>query len=241
MLIQSEAIVLSSLKYADNDLIVRLFLKDYGLQSFMVKGARKSGKSKWKSAYFLPLNQLTISTSLSQTDRLNYLKSLDISTASYLLHQDVRKSLIAHFMAEVFYTTASINQEDPAFYEAIQRFISRLINTNVYSLFLQKSLLEFSEVLGFYPNFENSDSTFFNLREGVFEPVFKDKTLQLNQHYSSLLKILHGTIFDNLSTASIPSDERLQLLKFLMEYYKMHLEHFKTPKCLDVLIQTFYE
>ncbi|MDT8346573.1 MAG: DNA repair protein RecO [Flavobacteriaceae bacterium] len=241
MLIQSEAIVLSSLKYADNDLIVRLFLKDYGLQSFMVKGARKSSKSKWKSAYFLPLNQLIISTNLTQSDRLNYLKSLDLNSPSYLLHQDVRKSLIAHFMAEVFFGTAAAYQEDAAFYEAIKSFIKRLIKAESYHLFLQKSLLEFSEVLGFYPNFQKNDPSFFNLREGIFEPIFVDNTFQLNLHYSNQLKALHGTVFDKLSTISMPADERLQVLKFLIDYYKIQLEHFKTPKCLDILIQTFYE
>ncbi|GIR22363.1 MAG: hypothetical protein CM15mP36_15700 [Flavobacteriales bacterium] len=41
MIISSSAIVLSKLKYRDNDLIIKLFVRELGLTSFIVRGGLK--------------------------------------------------------------------------------------------------------------------------------------------------------------------------------------------------------
>ena len=41
MIISSNAIVLSKLKYKDNDLIVKLLIRDIGVTSFLVRGSTK--------------------------------------------------------------------------------------------------------------------------------------------------------------------------------------------------------
>ena len=55
MIISTKAIVLSKLKYKDNDLIVKCYTESKGVVSFMVKNAFSSKKSKLKPAYFQPL------------------------------------------------------------------------------------------------------------------------------------------------------------------------------------------
>ena len=58
--ISSKAIVISTIKYSDTSLIVRLYTKEVGLVSFLLKGVLKSKKGKLRTAYFQPLNQLSI-------------------------------------------------------------------------------------------------------------------------------------------------------------------------------------
>ena len=58
MIISTKAIVLSKLKYKDNDLIVKCYTESKGVVSFMVKNAFSSKKSKLKPAYFQPLCML---------------------------------------------------------------------------------------------------------------------------------------------------------------------------------------
>ena len=40
----TSAIVLSKIRYKDNDIIVKLYTKEYGIISFIVKGERNSKK-----------------------------------------------------------------------------------------------------------------------------------------------------------------------------------------------------
>ena len=44
MITSTSAIVLSKIRYKDNDIIVKLFTKEYGAISFIVKGSQNSKK-----------------------------------------------------------------------------------------------------------------------------------------------------------------------------------------------------
>ncbi len=46
MTTSTSAIVLSKIRYKDNDIIVKIFTREYGAISFIVKGSAKSKKSK---------------------------------------------------------------------------------------------------------------------------------------------------------------------------------------------------
>ena len=52
MLISSSAIVLSKVRYRDNDLIIKCFTRDLGVVSYMVKNISVSKKVKTNSHFF---------------------------------------------------------------------------------------------------------------------------------------------------------------------------------------------
>ncbi|MFT5925842.1 MAG: DNA repair protein RecO (recombination protein O), partial [Rubritalea sp.] len=62
MFVRTSAIVLSAIKYSESDLIARLYTRELGVQSFILKGIRKSRKGKLRTAFFQPLTQLEIET-----------------------------------------------------------------------------------------------------------------------------------------------------------------------------------
>ena len=72
--ISSKAIVISTIKYSDTSLIVRLYTEEVGLVSFLLKGVLKSKKGKLRTAYFQPLNQLSIIFSLSRKKKFTTIK-----------------------------------------------------------------------------------------------------------------------------------------------------------------------
>ena len=57
--IETKAIVLSSLKYGDTSLIVRCYTEQEGLKSFIAKGV--FAKKKRNTSLYFPLNELEIS------------------------------------------------------------------------------------------------------------------------------------------------------------------------------------
>lgn len=56
MLTRTPAIVLSTVKYGEADLIARLYTRELGTQSYMLKGVRKSRKGKLRIAFFSTFN-----------------------------------------------------------------------------------------------------------------------------------------------------------------------------------------
>ena len=57
MIISSTAIVLSKLKYRDNDLIVKLLVRELGVTSFIVRGgSKKINQIIFNNFHFLKLN-----------------------------------------------------------------------------------------------------------------------------------------------------------------------------------------
>ena len=52
MIAKTNAIVLSKIKYGDNDLIIKCYTKEFGVVSFLQKGVVKSQKGKVNKAYF---------------------------------------------------------------------------------------------------------------------------------------------------------------------------------------------
>ena len=57
MIISSSAIVLSKLKYRDNDLIVKLLVRELGVTSFIVRGGSKKNKTNtFNNSHCLKLN-----------------------------------------------------------------------------------------------------------------------------------------------------------------------------------------
>ena len=52
MVVSTKAIVISKIKYNDNDLIVKCYSASCGVKSYVIKNALKSKKGKLKPAYF---------------------------------------------------------------------------------------------------------------------------------------------------------------------------------------------
>ena len=76
MLDKGKAIVLSNLRYKDNDLIVKCYTSERGVVSYLQKGALKFRNGKSKSVYFQPLMLLDIVENFQASRSLQYLKEI---------------------------------------------------------------------------------------------------------------------------------------------------------------------
>ena len=69
MISTNQAIVLSKIKYRDNDLIVRCYTLKRGVVSYLIRNAYKS-KNNRAIAYYQPLSQLSILEKYNQNQSL---------------------------------------------------------------------------------------------------------------------------------------------------------------------------
>ncbi|MDO5969199.1 DNA repair protein RecO [Flavivirga aquimarina] len=238
MLITTNAIVLSKLKYRDNDLIVKCYTQQLGIVSFLLRGVLKSKKGHSKTAYFQLLSQLQLVIVYKNNRSLQTIKETKLNTIYTSLHSNVLKSSIVMFLSEVLSNTLKEEEKNETLYSYIETTLLWLDAHSEYSNFHLLFLLNLTRYLGFYPDTKNIDYSFFNLSEGKFETKSQDR-YSISGENLTLLKQLLGTTFDALSIVEINAKQRQSFLSMILLYFELHLGSFKRPKSLQIFNQVF--
>ena len=230
-------IVLSTLRYKDNDLIVKAFSREIGLVSFIHRGAYKSKKGSTKSAFYQVLSQNLVSTSAKNND----LKTVRDVTSNYLytsLYTNVFKSSIAMFLSEVL--TASIKEEHQniALFEFLKTAFTYLDLSDHFANFHLFFLVKLTKFLGFYPEFNENVPDSFNLRTGKFELNLQDNYV-IEGESAFFMKAFLKSDFDSYESIKMNSKQRNDFLNNLLLYFELHLIDFRHPKSLEVLKTLF--
>lgn len=236
MQVKTKAIVISTLKYQDKSLIVKCFTLSDGLKSYFVANAFSSKKSQQKVGYFQPLNILEIEATHKNKGTLEYFKELRMGHVYQTISTDVVKSTIAIFLSEILHHSIHEEEKNERLFNFLETAFLWLDAHSEVANFHLVFLLEFTKFLGFYPNQTDEDFNYFEVTEGVFTP-FQGISC-LSEYETSLLKKLLELKFDHTQKV-FSVGERQILLKFLLDYYAIHLDGFKRPKSVDVLKEVF--
>ncbi len=237
-ILESKAIVLSSIKYGDTSLVVRCFTARFGLKSFIAKGV--FAKKKRNSALYFPLAEIDVAFSHKGTDQsLVFLNSAQTAHYYESLHFHPVKSAIVFFMAE-FLSLVLKNEEES---EPLYAFLTENLKAfdrkeEHYADFHLIFLLQLSYFIGFYPNLEQDQGVFFDLENGFFTDG-KTSINMLNEQETILFKKLLTLDFNQESTNQFNQAQRHLLVELLVKYYQIHTTNFKKPKSLHVLHELF--
>ncbi|MGJ8683252.1 MAG: DNA repair protein RecO [Nonlabens sp.] len=238
MLTRTPAIVLSTIKYGEADLIARLYTRELGTQSYMLKGVRKSRKGKLRISYFQPLTQLEIETQHKGKGALEYIKEARVTPAYDSIHTDIIKSSVVLFFSEVLTQLLTEQQPDGDLYDYLSSIFQFLDQTDAVANFSIKTLLDLSVHMGFQPDRESMDLPYFNLMDGTF-----DNNGMLPHHAtieeSNLIKLFLGTNFVEINEVKMNREDRNSLLNLVIDYFQIHLHVFKKPTSLTILKQLF--
>jgi len=239
MLSTNYCIVLSRLKYKDQDLIVKWYTKERGLVTYLIKGVFKSQKSRLKAAYFQELSQLQLEERYKPNQSLQYIKEVKVNYIYQSLHTNIYKSAIVLFLAEILSKVLKEEAKNEQLYDFLETSLQYFDVEQSYSNFHLLFIVKLTRYLGFYPDKNTITNPYFNLKSGVFEASKSDSFTVFGKNLT-LLKQLLGINFDTIDTIKMSSKERLQFLKMLLQYYELHIEGFKTPKSLQVLNDVFH-
>lgn len=236
MQVKTKALVVSAIKYQDKSLIVKCFTQSDGLKSYFVANAFSSKKSQQKIGYFQPLNILEIEAIHKNKGTLEYFKEIRMAHVYTTINADVIKSTIVLFLSEVLHHSIFEEEKNERMFDFLETAFLWLDAHADVSNFHLVFLLEWTKFLGFYPNQSDENFNYFEITDGVFTP-FQGISC-LSEYETILLKKLLQLKFDH--TQKIFSViERQLLLKFLLDYYAIHLDGFKRPKSVDVLKEVF--
>lgn len=236
MQIQTSAIVISSLKYGDNGLIVKCYTQNSGIESFILKNAF-SGKNK-KSSVFTTFNQIKIIYDSKKNSSLNYLKEAETEIYYQSLYSNPIKTTIILFLGEIL---NSVLQEEEANLELYNYLKNALVEldskTSAYADFHLWFLLNLTKFLGFYPNYSEKFE-YFDLENGVSTNDYSSGFVIQNEELISFKNLIQMN-FSELNSSQFNQNQRKMLLEILIRYYELHISDFRRPKSLEVLYQIF--
>ena len=234
MLIKTPAFVLHHFPYGERSIIVRMYTREAGLQSYLIPSAR-SKKSPLPLALMHPLQSLDLVAYHHNDDRLERIKETHRTNRAESIHNHPIKTSIAQYMAEVLLRTTADQEANSEIFDFIQDAAKALETPakNLANLPLYFTL-KLTEYLGFYPH-ALSGGCVLDLREGSFGPgIPHHPDYAPESDGEALLKVL-GKTWPECQDIPLSADRRMSGLKTLEKYYKIHLNERLSFKSLDVL------
>ncbi|MEK9604209.1 MAG: DNA repair protein RecO [Flavobacteriaceae bacterium] len=241
MLIETDAIVLSAIKFGDTSLIARCYCKKIGLKSFLLKGILSTKKGSLKKSLFQPLSMISLITQVKNqsSEGLHYIKEARVNFSLIEIPTDIKKNAVTLFLSEIL--TRVITEEGTPnihLYHFIEKNIKRLESEAFSPLFHLKFMMELSRHLGFYPNRSNISEGYFDLESGCFCSSSPSKHFIEGDLLMAFKKLL-GTDFDTLDRCVIDNSLRIKVLNVLIDYFNLHLPNFGKIKSIDILHEIF--
>ena len=241
MLTKTQAIVLHSLKYGESRLIVDMFTRAFGRQSFIVS-IPKTSKSKIKKQFFQPLTLLEIETDIRPKLQLQKLADVRMLTPFASIPFEPDKLAISLFVAEFLYYALRSEQRNELLYDYLENSIMWLDGQQTnYANFHLVFLLRLTRFLGFYPNLDDyEEGDYFDLRESEFmrnTPVHRDF---LHPEEAQKVQLMMRMDFPTMHLFRMSHHDRNRLLEISIKYYRLHLPDFPEMKSIEVL-QALYQ
>jgi DNA repair protein RecO (recombination protein O) len=235
-----EALTLGTVKYGDSSLIAACFTKQYGLQSYILKGILSPrGKKKVFKSLFEPLNLLELEATKNPINRLGYIKEARLGYSYTSIPFDIRKKALIFFLAEIIH---QVVKEEPDLNEPLYSFVRQrmiwLDQNDHIGLFPIKTMLDLTKHIGFYPNVNPLEDTYFDLESGCmtsFQPRGSFLVGKEKMHWTEIL----GMDFDGNLNIVLNKEEKKRLLEHVVLYFKLHLQQFKSPKSTEILNEIF--
>lgn len=240
MLIKIKAIVLHCLAYSDTTNIVHLYTEDFGRVSYLATKS-KSKKSNLRSAFFMPLSLVEIEAEHKNNRGLQRIKEIRSIYSFTGIPYDSTKSAVSLFLAEVLYRSLRETEKNTALFDYLLRSIQYLdLCDKGLANFHLVFLIKLTRYLGFYPNVEEQQAHwYFDLQGGSFTPTRPLHNAWLSPEEATGFAVLMRMNFENMQAFQFERHQRVEILRQMLNYYRMHLTDFPSIKSLSVLQELY--
>lgn len=240
MLHKTRGIVLRQVKYGETSLVVTIFTELFGVQSYMVKGVRKSSAtSAMRASHFHPSNILDLVVTHQERQGLHHIRECQWARLYKHLDRDIRKQSVVIFMMELLQQCLRQPSPMPDLFQFTEDALMGLdeAESMVTANFPIFYLLHLTHFFGFrMEDTQESDPVYLDLREGCFTDVPPMHTEWVEQGMSGFIsQFLKTSHPSDLTEISLTREMRRQLLEICLHYYRIHLNDFGQLRSLPVL------
>jgi DNA repair protein RecO (recombination protein O) len=234
-----EGIVLRSIKFSDNSLIIHLFTRERGRISCMVKKAR-SKRTGFAPSFFHPFNFLNVEVYYNPNKEIHTLKEVTLEQSFAGLGNDTNRIAIVMFLSELLNKSIRYQHTDKQLYDFLKNSISHFNEgTHSSANFHIFFMIELSKFLGFYPVNNYSDSDYyFDLLNAQFVSA-SSGSQTMDKKTSALLFKFMDLSTENWWEIPLNGELRRKMIESLLNYYTLHTGTNMDIKSLDVFAEIF--
>lgn len=224
MLYHTQGIVFSAIKFKETSIIVKIYTRDYGMQSYIINGVR-SQRSKGKIAMYQPLSLLDMVVYQKPGKDIQRISEAKFAKTYAQIPFDPFKRTIGIFLTEIFNKILREESENPEMFDFLFHSLELFdhMTENVSNFHLQL-LLKATQYLGFGP--ESAEDFIHQLSESGF-------------HFSTLTgekQLINQLISDNYGgKVNINNNFRRDILDHIIKFYRIHSGNLREIKSLSVL------
>ena len=231
-----QGIVLQSLRYGDSSLIVKVFTRNHGLKSYIVKGAF-SHTAKNRVALFQNLNMIQyVEANNPKSASLGYLKDVQLTVAYHSLPFEMKKTAILMYVSELLSKTLTEQETNEPLYDFIAQSLQWLdLVESDYANFPLFFTLELTRHLGFYPKGNVAEGNCFDMMEGQFASHYPVHPYYLDTPCATLLSRLLDASIDEACRMPLNVNQRRELLDGLITFMRLHAPVMKGFHSHEVL------
>ena len=240
MLQKTRGIVFKTTHYSESSVIVQVFTEKLGLQSYLINGVKKP-KAKISLNMLQPLHLLDMVVYHKANSNIQRVAELRQVPVFQSIPYDIVKSSLTLFLNEVIYKSIRQESKDELLFdflfhaiELLDRIEKGLANFHLYFL------MRLTRFLGFFPDSKGyRDGCFFDLKNAEFSTLMPPHAFVVSPPLSSLWHRLMESSFEQLEEIQMSNAERKQLMDHLLDYYRLHVDHFGEIRSQAVLAEIF--
>lgn len=235
--LSTTALVLHTTPWAETSVIAKIFTRQMGVRSYIIKGVRTAA-GRTKQNLLQPLSHLDMVVYDNPHTRLNYIKEMalhieDLPQEAFDRSLRPVQDALKFFMTEVLHKTLREAEPMPALFDYVARCVCFLTPPTLLAHLPVTYLLTVSEFLGIEPldNY-SAREPLFSLTEGRF---CSSGEQTLDGPASALLHDYLLSLRSAQPCPAVPLAQRTELVNRLLDYYRIHLSDFRDFKSHEIL------
>jgi DNA repair protein RecO (recombination protein O) len=237
----TKAIILKTVAYGDTSLIVTALTELFGMQTYMVKGVRKSTKTQsTKASFFQLAAHLEMVVYHNPLKQINFVKEFRWQTMYQSIYQNVVRNSIALFTIELLQKTIKEPDSNPELFYFVEDVLQAIdVSNNSIAANLPIYIaLHLPNLFGIQiiDDYNSNNHNILDLKEGCFTNELPLHNNIVNEPHSKnisdFLKALHP---NDLEGIALNGKARKEILDYIEIFYLLHVSDFGKIKTLPIL------
>ncbi|HLN52272.1 MAG TPA: DNA repair protein RecO [Lentimicrobium sp.] len=236
MLQNTRGFIFNVSRYSDSSGIVKIFTEEEGLRSFVVKSLY-SRTSRLRAALFGHLSLLDLTFDYKPGRTLQYIKEASLNKSYFEIGNNILRSSVLLFINEILLKTVREEEANPVLFNFIEETLDSLNDNEVpVAAFHLLFMIRLADHLGFGTVHSLSgEGEHFDLLSGTQEVKEPPHSYFISSKPLELLKSISVMDYSDLKSLDSNRIVRLDLMKKLIDFYKIHVPEMTEIKSAGIL------
>lgn len=224
-MLKTQGIILRTVKYGESSLILDIYTRDKGLQSFIIGGVR-SKKAKTKTGLLQLMSLVDLVSYFRESKDMHRIKEVNPTHIYSAIPFEIAKSSVGVFLIEFIQKTLKEQEANFKLFDFISEcFIFLDKSEQSISNFHLVFLLKYASFLGIQPeNNFSIEKKYFDMNESRFVTKIPVIHHCLNEEESECWNRMIECDLSETHQLIISKELRKKLLNELIEYFQLHLD-----------------